>query len=237
MARAADALGPARPRAYGPGVTTWVLTLSCRDRPGIVHAVSGAIAVSGGNITSSQQYGDAETGRFFMRVAFHPGPHDAEPHWRHQFTHQVAGPFAMDWQLHDAARRTPTLIMVSRAGHCLNDLLFRTDNGALPLDIRAITSNHTTLATMAHHHHTPFHHIPVEPDDKPTAEAQLLDLVHEHGIELVILARYMQILSEDTCKQLRGRAINIHHSFLPSFKGAGPYHQAHSRGVKLGPRT
>ena len=216
-----------------PTVAPWILTLSCRDRPGIVYAVSGAIASSGGNIISSQQYGDEETGHFFMRVAFHPGPTDTEPTWRERFTHQVAEPFTMTWQLHDADRRTPTLIMVSRAGHCLNDLLFRTGNGTLPLDIRAVIGNHPTLTTMADHHGIPFHHIPVDPHDKATAETRLLDLVDSLGIELVVLARYMQILSDDTCKQLEGRAINIHHSFLPSFKGAGPYHQAHTRGVKL----
>ena len=213
-------------------VTTWILTLSCQDRPGIVHAVSGAIAVTGGNILDSQQFGDAGSGRFFMRVAFRPGPGDDEQSWRQQF-HQVADSFTMDWQLHDAARRTPTLLMVSKGGHCLNDLLFREANGSLPIDIRAVVSNHTALRPLADHYQVPFIHVPVQPAGKAGAEARLLEIVGELEVELVVLARYMQILSDDTCKQLEGRAINIHHSFLPSFKGAGPYHQAHVRGVKL----
>lgn len=213
-------------------MTTWILTLSCLDRPGIVHAVSGAICLTGGNILSSQQYGDAETGRFFMRVAFQPGPRDDEPTWRARFD-SIAASFGMDWQLHDAEQRTPTLIMVSRGGHCLNDLFFRAANGSLPIDVRVVVSNHTSLRSLADHYRVPFVHLPVTPDGKPEAEARLLELVDELGIELVVLARYMQVLSDDACKQLEGKAINIHHSFLPSFKGAGPYHQAHARGVKL----
>jgi formyltetrahydrofolate deformylase len=220
-----------RPRTVDD-VTTWILTLSCFDRPGIVHAVSGAICLTGGNILSSQQFGDAETGRFFMRVAFQPGPRDDEPTWRQSF-HATADGFAMDWELHDAAVRTPTLLMVGTGGHCLNDLFFRATTGSLPVDLRAVVSNHTVLRPLADHYRVPFVHLPVEPDGKAAAEARLLELVHELGIELVVLARYMQVLSDDTCKRLEGRAINIHHSFLPSFKGAGPYHQAHTRGVKL----
>jgi formyltetrahydrofolate deformylase len=209
------------------------LTLSCLDRPGIVHAVSGAICVTGGNILSSQQFGDAETGRFFMRVTFRPGEQDTMHAWRQRFTEDVANSFAMDWGLHDITTRTPTLLMVSKGGHCLNDLFFRAANGSLPVDVRAVVSNHTVLRPLADHYQVPFVHIPVTADNKPAAEARLLQLVDDLGIELVVLARYMQVLSDDACKQLEGRAINIHHSFLPSFKGAGPYHQAHARGVKL----
>lgn len=213
-------------------VTTWILTLSCYDRPGIVHAVSGAICLTGGNILDSQQFGDPDSGRFFMRVAFQPGPHDDEASWRQRF-HTVTESFTMNWQLHDTTHRTPTLLMVSKGGHCLNDLLFREANGSLRVETRAVVSNHTTLRPLAEHYHVPFFHLPVAPGNKTVAEAQLRQLVGELGIELVVLARYMQILSDDTCKQLEGRAINIHHSFLPSFRGAGPYHQAYVRGVKL----
>ncbi|MEJ2578903.1 MAG: formyltetrahydrofolate deformylase, partial [Kineosporiaceae bacterium] len=182
---------------------------------------------------SSQQFGDEETGRFFMRVAFRPGPGEDQPGWRTRFADTVATPFAMDWQLHDATRRTPALIMVSRAGHCLNDLLFRTGNGSLALDVRVVVGNHPDLAGLAERSGVPFVHLPVGPDGKASAEARLLDLVREYDIELVVLARYMQILSDEVCKQLEGRVINIHHSFLPGFKGARPYHRAHARGVKL----
>lgn len=214
-------------------MTTWILTLSCRDRPGIVHAVAGAIASSGGNITTSQQYGDPATGRFFMRVAFTPDPGDDRHVWRDMFDRKIAAEFAMEWQLHDAGHRTRALIMVSKDGHCLNDLLFRTDNGALALQVQAIVGNHTTLVPLAERYGVPFHHIPVDPQDKSEAEARLMALVRELDIELVILARYMQILSDRMVGELAGRSINIHHSFLPSFKGAAPYHQAHDRGVKL----
>jgi formyltetrahydrofolate deformylase len=214
-------------------VATWILTLSCRDRPGIVHAVSGAIASTGGNITSSQQYGDSETGRFFMRVAFTPGAGQDRPTWRADFDRQIASTFAMDWQLHDSDHRTRTLIMVSKAGHCLNDLLFRTDNGSLALDVRGVVGNHTVLAPVAERFGVPFRHIPVDPRNKDEAEARVTEMIREQDVELVVLARYMQILSDRLAGRLAGRSINIHHSFLPSFKGAAPYQQAHDRGVKL----
>jgi formyltetrahydrofolate deformylase len=218
--------------------TTHVLTLSCPDRPGIVHAVSGAIVTAGGNITASQQYEDPGTRRFFMRVAVAPtgGQNsftfgaglraDVEP---------VAKQFDMTWQLHQATRPTRTLILVSLGGHCLNDLLFRARSGSLPIEIPAVVSNHDKMRELAEFYGVPFHHIPVtrDPASKAEAEAHLRGLVAEYDVDLVVLARYMQVLSDEMCASMAGRIINIHHSFLPSFKGARPYHQAHARGVKL----
>ncbi len=214
-----------------------VLTLSCPDRTGIVHAVAGAVLAAGGNIAESHQFGDASTGRFFMRVEVAPSgsavtPVELGAALRLAFAPVAAG-FGMDWQLHPADHRTRTLVMVSRGGHCLNDLLFRTRSGALPVEIPAVVGNHEDLRGMAGFYGVPFHHVPVSAATKADAEARLLELVKELDVELVVLARYMQVLSEDVCRELPGRIINIHHSFLPSFKGARPYHQAHDRGVKL----
>ena len=206
-----------------------VLTLSCPDGPGIVHAVTGVIAGFGGNITESQQFGDPGTGLFHMRV-------QVESVDREVFTpafDPVAERFRMDWRLDVVGRPVRTLVLVSKAAHCLNDLLFRQRSGLLPIDVPAIVGNHTDLAPLAEFYGVPFHHVPVSPDTKREAEARLLGLVEELDVELVVLARYMQVLSDDLCRRLAGRAINIHHSFLPSFKGARPYAQAHDRGVKL----
>jgi formyltetrahydrofolate deformylase len=221
-------------------VSTHVLTLSCPDGPGIVYAVAGVVADQGGNIVESHQFGDAGTGRFFMRVAVEPAsrqPRDVAAFGaglRVNFE-PVAGKFGMDWQLHHAAAPTRTLVLVSRAGHCLNDLLFRARSGTLPITVPAVVGNHPELAGLAEFYGVPFHHVPVGsgPGEKEASEATLRGLVQELGIELVVLARYMQILSDDLCQALPGRVVNIHHSFLPSFKGARPYHQAHDRGVKL----
>jgi formyltetrahydrofolate deformylase len=210
--------------------STEILTLSCPDQPGIVHAVAGAIVVSGGNIVESQQFGDPDTGRFFLRVAVEG--EQVGPALRMSLT-PVAARYGMDWELHPGADRTRTLVLVSIGGHCLNDLLFRARGGQLPIEVPAVVSNHETLRPMAEFYGVPFHHVPVDPDRKADAEAQLTKLVDDLGIELVVLARYMQVLSDDVCRALPGRIINIHHSFLPSFKGARPYHQAHDRGVKL----
>ena len=208
----------------------YTLTLSCPDQPGIVHAVSGGLVAAQGNIIESQQYGSRETGTFFMRVDFAaPGSH-AEVR---AALAPVADAFGMEWQLHTAGTPVRTLIMASKAGHCLNDLLFRQRAGTLPIEIPAIVSNHQDLAELAAFYGVPFHHIPLAPAGKEAAEDQLRGLMQDLDIELVVLARYMQILSNDLCRDLSGRAINIHHSFLPSFKGARPYHQAHARGVKL----
>ena len=210
----------------------FVLILSCPDRPGIVHAVSGFLVTRGGNILESQQFGDPLSGRFFMRLDFTvPGSASAED-LRGEFA-AVAEEFEMRFELWDARAPYRTLIMVSKHLHCLNDLLFRASTGSLQIDVPAVVSNHPDAGEMAASYGVPFHHIPVTPDTKPEAEARLLALVEEHGVHLVVLARYMQVLSDDLCRSLAGRAINIHHSFLPSFKGAKPYHQAFDRGVKL----
>ena len=210
----------------------FILTLSCPDRPGIVHAVSGFLLEQGGNIIEAAQFDDRDTGLFFMRTHFEAGA-GASPESLTQAFAPVAERFSMRWRFFDAARPSPTLILVSQLGHCLNDLLFRHRSGLLPIDIRAVVSNHRDFYRLAASYDIPFHHIPVTAATKERAEARLMEIVDAEGIELVVLARYMQILSEDLCRQLEGRAINIHHSFLPSFKGARPYRQAHDRGVKL----
>ncbi|OLT12048.1 formyltetrahydrofolate deformylase [Pseudonocardia sp. CNS-139] len=211
-----------------------VLTLSCPDGPGIVYAVAGFLVDARCTIVESQQFEDPDSGTFFMRVRFarvDRGPVDVEP-LRHAFV-DVAARFGMTWRLVDASERPRVVIMVSRFAHCLNDLLFRNSVGDLHLDVAAVVSNHPDLGKLADDYGVPFRHVPVTADTKPQAEAQLLELVREERVDLVVLARYMQILSDDLCKQLEGRAINIHHSMLPSFKGARPYHQAHARGVKF----
>ncbi|PGH48966.1 formyltetrahydrofolate deformylase [Streptomyces sp. Ru87] len=208
----------------------YVLTLSCPDKQGIVHAVSSYLFMTGCNIEDSQQFGDHDTGLFFMRVHF-SGDVTLEK-LRASFA-AIGDSFRMDWQIHRADERMRIVLMVSKFGHCLNDLLFRSRIGALPVEIAAVVSNHTDFRELVESYGLPFHHIPVTKDNKAEAEAALLELVREERVELVVLARYMQVLSDDLCKQLSGRIINIHHSFLPSFKGAKPYHQAHARGVKL----
>lgn len=210
----------------------FVLTLRCPDRPGIVHAVAGFLVENAGNIIESQQFGDAETGRFFMRVHFETATATAVDVMREHFS-EVATSFEMTWELWPAGAPYRTLIMVSKFGHCLNDLLFRYSTGSLQIEIPAIVSNHRDFENLAGTYGIPFHHVPVTPDTKTEAEQHMLQLVDDLGIHLVVLARYMQVLSDEACKALSGRAINIHHSFLPSFKGARPYHQAHARGVKL----
>ncbi len=210
-----------------------VLRLRCPDRPGIVHAVSGFLVQNSANIEQSQQYGDAESGGFFMRVQFALlGDDVSVEEMRSRFA-PVADSFGMTWEMWDADSPYRTLIMVSKFGHCLNDLLFRWSTGSLQIDVPAIVSNHRDFERLAASYDIPFHHIPVTPETKADAEKQLLALVDELDIDLVVLARYMQVLSDETCQALSGKAINIHHSFLPGFKGAKPYHQAHQRGVKL----
>lgn len=210
---------------------TYVLTLSCQDRPGIVHAVSGFLFEHGGNIEEAAQYNDHHTGLFFMRVQF-ACAQLTQDDLRTHLT-RFAEPFGMRMSLHPLAEPVRTVIFVSKEGHCLNDLLFRWKSGLLPLDIRAIISNHREFYQLAASYNVPFHHIPVTAATKAQAEAKQLDIIRSEGAELVVLARYMQVLSNDLCRELNGKAINIHHSFLPSFKGAKPYHQAHERGVKL----
>jgi len=215
------------------GSHEFVLTLSCPDRPGIVFAVASYLIQHSGNILASQQYGEPPDGRFFMRVQFAvPEPGRAVDELARDFG-PVAEAFGMRWQLHDVAVKPKTVILVSRLGHCLNDLLFRWSTGSLPADIVGVASNHADFAGLAAAHGVPFHHIPVSKDTRAEAETRLLTLVEDSRAELVVLARYMQIISAGMCKRLEGQMINIHHSFLPSFKGARPYHQAHARGVKL----
>ena len=195
-----------------------------------MHAVSGMLAQHGGNITESQQFGDPDTGLFFMRVEVSSPATQAE---LEAAVAPLAQKFSMTWTLDIAGRKMRTVVMVSKAAHCVNDLLFRERAGTLPVDIVAVVGNHDTLRDLAEFYGKPFHHIPVTADTKPAAEQTLLDLVDELDVELVVLARYMQILSPHLSEALHGKAINIHHSFLPSFKGARPYYQAHDRGVKL----
>jgi formyltetrahydrofolate deformylase len=215
-----------------PGMNhAYVLNLSCPDRPGIVHAVSGFLLERGGNIEEAAQYNDHDTGLFFMRVQFACDRLTFE-----ELKAQLrifAEPFKMTHKLHAREQLMRTVILVSKEGHCLNDLLFRWKSGLLPLEIAAIISNHREFYQLAASYNVPFHHIPVTAATKAQAEAKQYEIIESEGAELVVLARYMQILSDELCRKLAGRAINIHHSFLPSFKGAKPYYQAHDRGVKL----
>jgi formyltetrahydrofolate deformylase len=211
----------------------FILTLSCPDKPGIVYAVSSFLVQHSANIIDSQQYGEPDGGLFFMRVHFSvPPPGRPTAELERDFS-WVAEAFHMSWRIHTATERIRTLLMVSQLGHCLNDLLFRWKSGSLPIDITGVVSNHEVFRDLTESYRLPFHYIPVTRDTKPGAEAKLLSLIDETKTELIVLARYMQILSTEVCKRVEGRMINIHHSFLPSFKGAKPYHQAHAKGVKL----
>ncbi|WP_329253274.1 formyltetrahydrofolate deformylase [Actinoallomurus sp. NBC_01490] len=212
-------------------MTQYVLTLSCPDRPGIVAAVSGVLAERDCNIVESQQFGDRGTGRFFLRTQF-DAPDGLGDALTEAFA-ALAPEFGLDWRLHDLARRTRVLILVSKHGHCLNDLLYRHRSGLLGIDVVAVASNHPDMRPLTQSYGIDYHHLPVTADNRAAQEAEILALVEHYGADLVVLARYMQILSDDLCAKLPGRIINIHHSFLPSFKGAKPYHQAHERGVKL----
>jgi formyltetrahydrofolate deformylase len=198
-----------------------------------VFAVSSFLVQHSANIIDSQQYGEPNGGLFFMRVHFSvPPPGRPAADLERDFG-LVAQSFRMSWQLHDKSQRTRTLVMVSHLGHCLNDLLFRWSTGSLPVAVTGVVSNHETFRGLTESYRLPFHHIPVAAGTKAAAEARLMSLVEDSGAELIVLARYMQIISPDVCKRVEGRMINIHHSFLPSFKGARPYHQAHAKGVKL----
>lgn len=209
-----------------PGTTHWILTLVCEDGPGIVHAVSGAIVQAAGNITESHQFSSEDTGRFFMRLQVESAATRAE---FEATLSPVIERFGMTWTLDVVGRPIRTLVLVSTAGHCLGDLLYRRHAGQLSVDIPLVLSNHDALAGFTSFYDVPFESVP----DKAAVERRILEALDEHDIELVVLARYMQILSPELCERLAGRAINIHHSFLPGFKGANPYRQAHARGVKL----
>jgi formyltetrahydrofolate deformylase len=209
-----------------------ILTLSCPDTTGIVYHVTGFLFQRDCNILDSQQYGDETTGRFFMRVHFDVPPAQDIDTIRNEFD-AIGGKFDMQWGIWPVAVKPRLLLMVSKFGHCLNDLLFRVKSGQLAVDVPAIVSNHTDFALLAASYGIPFYHLPVVDGNKTQQERQILQIIEQERIDLVVLARYMQILSPEMCSALAGRAINIHHSFLPSFKGAKPYLQAHERGVKL----
>jgi formyltetrahydrofolate deformylase len=210
-----------------------VLTLSCGDRPGIVGAVGNFLADRRCNIIDSAQFGDPDTGRFFMRVVYDRLDPGSDPAALAAAFAEIARRFAMRWEMHDATHRPRVLIMVSKLDHCLNDLLYRYKVGALPMQPVAVVSNHRDTYQLAASYGVPFFHLPVTAEAKAQQEAKLWTLIEEERAELVVLARYMQVLSDELCRKLEGRAINIHHSFLPSFRGARPYHQAHAHGVKL----
>jgi len=220
----------------------FVLSLDCPERPGIVHAVSGYLLEHGGDIHELRQFDDFGSGRFFMRIHFVSRPGDDFPQvsadaatelerLRAAFA-PLAAANEMRWSLRPLTEKRRVLVMVSKFGHCLNDLLYRSRMGELPIDIVAVVSNHTDHQSLVEWHGIDFHHVPVTQDTKPAAEARLLELIDDYDVELVVLARYMQILSDELSRKLTGKTINIHHSFLPSFKGAKPYHQAFARGVK-----
>ncbi len=213
-------------------MTDYVLKVSCPSRSGIVAAVSGYLAEAGCDIRDSSQFTDEETGQFFMRLSFL-----SQQGWELEKLSNglidLAREFSMDYEIRDLSRKAKVVLMVSRFGHCLNDLLYRSRIGALPVEIVAIISNHLDYQKQVVNENIPFHHIRVTPETKPQAEAAIMDVVENSGAELVVLARYMQVLSERMCREMSGRIINIHHSFLPSFKGANPYKQAYEKGVRL----
>lgn len=221
-----------RPMEMRPLAKRFVLSLSCQDRPGLVAGVAGFLAGQGGNITDAQQYNDPDTERFFMRVEFDPADVTLDT-YSTGFA-PLAEEAGMDWSLRDRDERKKVVLMVSKFDHCLGDLLYRNRIGELAMDVVAVISNHPQEAlAVTLLGDTPFHHLPITKDTKPQQEAAVQKVINETGAELVVLARYMQILSDDMAAFLSGRCINIHHSFLPGFKGAKPYHQAHARGVKM----
>ncbi|MCL6423359.1 formyltetrahydrofolate deformylase [Brachybacterium sp. JHP9] len=225
---------PSAPPAAPSGsaqLPQWVLTVVCEDRPGIVHALSGAIVAADGNILESQQFSSPDTGRFFLRQQIEIG---ADAELLREKLAPIAQRFAMELQLEEAGRPRRVLVLASTAEHCVRDLLFHQRAGQLPVEIPLVMANHDTLRELVEFHRVPFESHPVKgAEQKAEFEARVLEAIEEHDIELVILARYMQILSPELCEALSGRCINIHHSFLPGFKGANPYRQAHERGVKL----
>lgn len=210
----------------------YILTLSCPDRMGIVHTVSSWLLTHHGNIVHAQQFGDVDSQQFFLRVHFSL-PQDADLGMLQADFAPIAERFDMQFDFHDTHRKARLLVLVSRQGHCLNDLLFRVHSGQMPAEIAGVVSNHEDFRSLAEANGLPFHYLPVSADTRTTQEQQILDLCTQERVDLVVLARYMQILSANLCQALSGRAINIHHSFLPGFKGARPYYQAHARGVKI----
>ncbi|GAA1147869.1 formyltetrahydrofolate deformylase [Ornithinicoccus hortensis] len=211
----------------------FVLTVSCPDRRGVVHAVSGAMLEQQLTIADSQQFGDSTSGEFHLRMHLVKEGDPLDLAALESQLEPVVREFGMQWRAHDLADRHRVLVMVSKQGHCLNDLLFRTRSGLLPIDVAAVVSNHEDFRALSEWHGIPFHHVPVTKDTRAQGEARLREVIAEHEVDTVVLARYMQILSEELCADYPGRIINIHHSLLPSFKGARPYAQAHDRGVKV----
>ncbi len=210
----------------------FVLAIASEDRKGIVAAVANSVASQDCNIIESSQYGDGNTGRFFMRVAISRPVGMSIESFTEAFS-PVATAYRLEWRIHDLSKKLRTMVMVSQGGHCLNDLLYRTSTGRLPMEITSIVSNHTTWQRRAEHEGIAFHHLPITPENKAEQEARLMDLAEAQQVDLIILARYMQVLSDQLCRKLDGKVINIHHSFLPGFKGAKPYHRAYERGVKM----
>ncbi len=213
-------------------MTQFALTVACKSTRGIVAAIANFLADHGCNIRDASQYDDALTEKFFMRISFSAETGETLDTLKEKFV-ETAAKFDMDYAFHDEAERMKVVIMVSRFGHCLNDLLYRWRIGALPIDIVGVISNHLDYQKVVVNHDIPFHHIRVTKENKPDAEARIMAVVEDTNADLIVLARYMQILSDEMCKKMSGRIINIHHSFLPSFKGANPYKQAYERGVKL----
>lgn len=213
----------------------WVLTIKCVDKPGIVNAVSGALVAAGGNIEASQQFASPDTGKFFMRIEVSASADQTDFCSRFiELLQPVIRKFQMQTSFNKKSHKLRTLVLASKAMHCVNDLLYRQQSGQLNIDIPVILANHDIAADLASFYGIDFEHIPIhEPADKQKFEQRIREIIADHSIELVVLARYMQILSPELCAELAGKAINIHHSFLPGFKGANPYRQAHTRGVKL----
>ncbi len=212
---------------------SYILTLDCPDTVGIVAAVSGYLSGQNYFVEESHDFGDANAQRFFMRTCFTPRGQAFSRTGFTQGFQKIADKFGMTWQVHDKNVRPRVLILVSRHDHCLNDLLYRYRTGALNMTVPAIVSNHMDLSNLAEWHNIPYFHVPVTPDNKPQAETRLMEIIDDTKADLIVLARYMQVLSDNLCKKFAGQIINIHHSFLPGFKGAKPYHQAYERGVKL----
>ena len=210
----------------------FVLLIMCEDRKGIVAAVANSIASQDCNIVESSQYSDENTGRFFMRIAVSCTAETTIKSFIAAFM-PVATAFRLEWRIHDLRKKLRAMIMVSQGGHCLNDLLYRTSTNRLPMEVTSIVSNHLNWQRRAEHEGIAFQYLPITPENKLEQEAKLLAMVEEQQVDLIILARYMQVLSDQLCRKLDGRVINIHHSFLPGFKGAKPYHRAHERGVKM----
>jgi formyltetrahydrofolate deformylase len=211
----------------------YVLTLSCKDQIGTVAAITGLLAHNQCNILELSQFSDPSTNKFFMRIDFETHQSFPDEKALLKIFQPTAKKFEMSFQIHDKTYRPKVVLMVSKQSHCLNDLLHRHDNGTLPIDIPAVISNHENLKEMASWYHIPFFHLPITKETKPDQEKKLFKMLLEMEVDLVVLARYMQILSEELCQKLHGKILNIHHSFLPSFKGAKPYHQAYERGVKV----